>query len=78
MLKRGKRPHLTDPNSDLEQTTSLRVSVTVRQYLSGARGVEIGACQRIQEPMLVIGCLLHIKEVSPAAWVPEAKDQNKQ
>ena len=31
-----------------------------------------------QGPALVIGCLLHIKGVSTAAWAPEAKDRDKQ
>lgn len=40
--------------------------------------MEAGACQLLQEPMLVTGCLLHIKVVSPVVWGPEAKDQDKQ
>lgn len=40
--------------------------------------MEAEACELLQEPVLVTGCLLHIKVVSPAVWAPEAKDQDKQ
>lgn len=40
--------------------------------------METGAYELLQEPVLVTGFLLHIKGVSPAAWPPEAKDQDKQ
>ena len=40
--------------------------------------METGACQLLQEPAPVTGCLLHIIRVSPAAWAPEAEDQDTQ
>lgn len=40
--------------------------------------MEAGACQVLQESVLVTGCLPHIKGVSPAVWAPETKDQDKQ
>lgn len=40
--------------------------------------MEAVACQLLQEPVLVTGCLLHIKAVSPVVRGPEAKQDKQQ